>query len=248
VELQFSGELYYSAHSLGQHEVVVPKEHNKDLQDMEANEIDELFQVYQNRLLTHKNNPYIGYSLVIHNHGLGAGASVAHPHSQIFASEIIPTNIISEIEGSKNWHIKNSNCVYCEIVKQELELKQRTIEENEDFLAIAAYAPKFSGEIWILPKHHISHFELIRHDSRKNLANIFSTIIKKMDIGFGDPDYNFFIHTSPFKTYNTDKYYHFHIEITPRVSIWGGFELGAGMPIDVLLPEKVAEFMKEIKI
>ncbi len=233
---------------MGSHEVVVPFDHFKDLADMEPHELDNYLRVFQNRLLVHKNNPYIGYSLVIHNHGAESGASLAHPHSQIFAPEIIPKNIVSELEGAKDWFIKNENCVYCEILKEEQKYQKRVIDENEDYLAVAAYAPRFSGEVWIIPKHHITHFELIRDDSRKNLAKIFSNILKKIDIGFGDPAYNFYIHTSPFTNYNTDKYYHFHLEIMPRMSVWGGFELGAGMPIDVLLPEAVAEFLKGVQI
>jgi UDPglucose--hexose-1-phosphate uridylyltransferase len=115
-------------------------------------------------------------------------------------------------------------------------------------MAITAFAPKFSGELWILPKNHVTNFELIKHDSRRNLAKILSEIIKKLDIGFGDPAYNFFIHTAPFKNYDCERYFHYHIEIVPRVTVWGGYELGAGMPIDILLPESVSGFFKDINI
>jgi len=245
---QASGELYFSGHSTGAHEVIIYKDHYKDLQDMESFEIEEIFRVYQKRILEHKNNPDISYSLVIHNHGPESGASIVHPHSQIFAPAILPKNLFREIEGAKEYYIKNGSCVFCDIVRQEKKLGQRIIDENEDYIAIAAYAPRFSGEVWILPKYHTTYFELIRDDARQNLAKIFSKIIKKFDLGFGDPAYNFYVHSGPFRNYDPDRYYHFHIEILPRMSIWGGFELGAGMPIDVLLPELVAEYFREIKI
>jgi UDPglucose--hexose-1-phosphate uridylyltransferase len=63
-------------------------------------------------------------------------------------------------------------------------------------------------------------------------------------IGGNDPDYNFVIHTAPIKDEGED-YYHWHLQIIPRLTTPAGFEMGSGIYINVSLPEETAKFLKE---
>jgi UDPglucose--hexose-1-phosphate uridylyltransferase len=240
-----ASNIYYSTHSLGAHEVIIFKDHFKSFSELTANSIDEILSVYQNRIRFYYKDPDIEYVMLIHNHGPESGATVAHPHSQLFASSIIPTNLTKEIEGAEKYFKEKKNCVYCDIIKEEKNQKVRVIDENEDFIAFTFFAARFPFEIWILPKDHLTHYENIQEKSRMNLAEIMHQVLAKLDLKIGDPGYNLYIHSLPPDLLEGQKYYHFHIEITPRLSFWGGFELGAGIPIDVVSPEKAAMFLKQ---
>ena len=244
VVLQAS-KIYYSTHSLGGHEVIIFKDHFKDFSELSPKSIEEILRVYQQRTNFYYQDPEIEYVLVIHNHGPESGATVAHPHSQLFASSIIPTNLLKELEGSKEYFKKNGRCVYCDILQEEKEQKSRVILENEDWVAISFFAPRFPFETWILPKEHLSHFENIKTRTRRKLAEILHQVLAKIDLKLGDPGYNLYLHSLPPDLLEGHKFYHFHIEITPRLSFWGGFELGAGIPIDIVSPEKAALFLKK---
>jgi len=205
---------------------------------------DELLYNYQKRLVEHYKNPCVEYSLIIHNHGDRAGASIAHPHSQIMASAIIPSAIERELENSQKYFKRNDRCVFCDLVNDELKTKERLIFENEHFLATTAYAARFPFEVWVMPKSHQSDFVQMDKDARIQLGQIMGRVFASLDQKLKDPDYNFYIHTAPPRQGDPSAYYHWHIEILPRLTDMGGYELGTADFIDVVSPEKAALFLK----
>jgi UDPglucose--hexose-1-phosphate uridylyltransferase len=96
------------------------------------------------------------YVLVFKNYGEAAGASLEHSHSQIIALPIIPKRVSEEIEGAKNYFRYKDRCVFCDMVRQELQQRRRVINENKSFVSIAPFASRSPFETWILPKTHPS--------------------------------------------------------------------------------------------
>ena len=97
-----------------------------------------------------------------------------------------------------------------------------------------------------MPKTHQSKFENISDDQIDSLADISKNLFHQIGDVLNDPDLNFYIHSAPLKDQELD-YYHWHVEITPRISIYGGYELGSGMAIDIITPEQAAEFLRQGK-
>lgn len=242
-----AGKIYYSQKSIGGHEVITFIDHDKDLEELPASHLDELLEVYQKRINYYKENPSIEYAMPIHNHGAEAGESIEHPHSQLFASCVLPNVIFRELQGTQKFYKDEKKCIFCEIIKEEKRIKERIVLENEDFIVFTAYASRVPFEMWILPKKHQDRFEEIKNNERKELAEIFQIILRKLYNGLNDPPYNFYLHTSPLKENHYGLYYHWHIEVVPRLTRFGGFEFGSGMIIDVVSPEKSAEFLRKVK-
>ena len=119
------------------------------------------------------------------------------------------------------------------------------ISDNEDFLALAPFAPRSPFETMILPKAHESSFS--PRSSFRNLAEILQRTLKQIDSVLELPPYNMMIHTSPFRDENND-YYHWHIEIIPKLTKIAGFEWGSGFYINPTPPEEAAQFMREADI
>jgi UDPglucose--hexose-1-phosphate uridylyltransferase len=243
--LEQGGELYPVYKSLGYHEVIVLKDHKIDLQNLSLTLWDELLYVYAERLKVHYSNPAVEYSLVIHNHGENAGASIEHPHSQILASSVLPSYIKKELDGSQKYFEEKHSCVFCDLFKAEIETKERLIFENDEFVAFCFFAARFPFEIWVMPKKHQANFETIDKSMRLKLGEILSKIFKTLNQKLTDPDYNFYIHTAPPREGDPSDFYHWHIEIAPRLSKLGGYELGAGDFIDIVSPEKAAFFLRD---
>lgn len=243
-----AGKIYYSQKSAGGHEVISFIEHDRDLEELPPSYLDELFEVYQKRITFYKQNPSVEYVMPIHNHGAEAGESIEHPHSQLFASCIKPNVIIEELTGAEKFYQHEQRCIFCEIIKEEKKQGVRIVFENDNFIVFTAYAARVPFEMWLLPKRHQTRFEEMDAEKRKRLAQIMSMILKKLYYGLNDPPYNFYLHTSPTKENHFDKFYHWHIEIIPRLTRFGGFEWGSGIIIDVVSPERSAEFLRRIKI
>jgi UDPglucose--hexose-1-phosphate uridylyltransferase len=103
---------------------------------------------------------------------------------------------------------------FCDIINQERTTKTRVISENEDFIALAPFAPRSPFETIIFPKKHESSY---MPDGKVNLlAQILQRTLKQIDKVLDMPPYNMMIHTSPFKI-EANEFYHWYIEILPNL-------------------------------
>ena len=243
-----TGKIYYSQKSTGGHEVIVFLDHDADLEELPAAIFDELFSVYQGRIKYYQENPAIKYVMPIHNHGAEAGESIEHPHSQLFASSIIPNYLQKELDGAKKFFQEEKKCIFCEINKEEKRNGQRIVAENDRFIAYCAYASRAPFEMWVAPKEHLENFSEIKPETRKKLGEIVHQLMLKLYHGLNDPPLNFFLHDSPTSRNHQKGFYHWHLEVMPRLTRFGGYEMGSGVIIDIVSPEKSAEFLRKVKI
>ncbi len=243
--IEEGGNFYFSTKSVGGHEVIIIKDHQKEIYEGGWQLLDELFGVYQNRYKFYQKDPVIEYSMPIHNLGPEAAASIEHPHSQFFASSIIPNLVEEELAGAKKFFLDQNKCVFCAMIAEEKEHNCRIIAENEDFVGFTFFASRFPFEIWILPKKHSSCYEEISAGERENMAKLVFDILTKLNKTLKFPPLNWWIHSSPTKKDHLGDFYHWHMEIAPRVSKFGGYEMGSGIVIDVVSPERAAEFLKK---
>lgn len=237
--------IYEDTKSIGGHEVIIIKKHDQDIYEDGKAIVNELLGVYKNRYIAYDQDPVVEYTMVIHNHGPEAAASIEHPHSQLFASVIVPNYIQKEISGSKKYFEENRECVFCKIIEAEKENKQRVIFENKEFIAFTFFAARFPFEIWIVPKKHKADFAKITDQEQLSCAEALHEAIAKLNKALNFPPFNYWIHSIPCNGQESSDYYHWHLEIAPRVSKFGGYEMGSGIVIDVVPPEVAAEFLKK---
>lgn len=194
-----------------------------------------------------KKDPDIKIILIFKNHGLGAGTSLEHPHTQIVASPIVPPFIRRRYEIATQHYDNTGRCLYCDILADEVEASERIIMETGRFVVIHHFASHYTFEIWIMPKVHKLSFGDISEDEVKDLSKVLKEILLKLYVGLENPDYNFIIHTAPVDDEHKS-YYLWHIQIIPRLTQVAGFELGSGIYINIALPEETAAFMREFKM
>ncbi|WAC07651.1 MAG: galactose-1-phosphate uridylyltransferase [Thermodesulfobacteriota bacterium] len=239
--------MYDKMNGIGAHEVIIETaRHGSSLCQLNPKAFEDVLWTYRERIVDLQKDVRFRYVLIFKNHGVEAGASLAHSHSQLIALPIIPKLVMEEMEGSKNYYRYKDRCVFCDIVHQELDDKIRVVVENDDFLAITPFASRSPFEIWLLPKKHSSSFVNISPAEYSSLARIFKDVLSRLEAALEDPPYNFTLHTSPFNELIND-YYHWHFEIIPTLSKIAGFEIGSGFYINPTPPEEAATFLKEIK-
>jgi UDPglucose--hexose-1-phosphate uridylyltransferase len=98
--------------------------------------------------------------------------------------------------------------------------------------------------VWVLPKTHDSDFEDIQKYEAVNLASMMKNIIGKIDRVLDHPPYNYLLHTAPLKEPHLP-YFHWHIEIMPKLTKVAGFEWGSGFYINPVSPEEAAKFLRD---
>ncbi|MCB4790567.1 MAG: galactose-1-phosphate uridylyltransferase [Elusimicrobia bacterium] len=237
--------MYDKMNGIGAHEVIIETpDHNKEIPDMADKNVQDIFWAAKDRITDLKRDQRFEYILVLKNRGSAAGATLAHPHSQLIATPIVPKRVKEEISGAKSYFEQKERCVFCDIVTEEMSSIKRIVAENEDFLAFCPYASRSPFETWVIPKAHFSHFEYINENQVVSLGSIMKGLLKKMDNVLDTPPYNYIIHNSPLKDAELP-HYHWHIEIMPKLVQVAGFEWGSGFYINPTPPEEAAKFLRE---
>jgi UDPglucose--hexose-1-phosphate uridylyltransferase len=236
---------YRRMDGVGEHEVVVFRDHQKSLALFSVEQIKEVISAYQERYLDLMKKPFVKYISIFHNHLQEAGASIFHPHSQILATPVIDPDLNRAVINSKRFFETNKKCIYCQMNDWEIKKRERIVFENEEFLVICPFVSKAAFEMIITPKKHGAHFERIGEAEKEYLAQAFKEALFRLYKALDDPSYNFYLHTTAIGPGNYD-FYHWHWTILPKTSVWAGFELCTGIEISAIEPERAAEYLRKM--
>ena len=237
--------LFDRMNGIGAHEVIIETPvHNSSLAMLPDGSVEQVLWAYRDRVVDLKNDKRFRYILLFKNHGEPAGASLEHTHSQLIALPIVPKRVREEVDNSKRYFIEKERCIFCDMIRQEVETESRVILENDHFIALAPYAPRFPFETWLLPRQHSSAFENMPSTQYASLARLLREYLVRLDSVLSRPAYNFVIHTSPVGE-ETNDHYHWHIEMMPKLTKVAGFEWGTGFYINPTPPEEAARYLRE---
>ena len=253
--LQIEGDLdrrgvgmYDMSNGIGAHEVLIETPyHNKDIPDLLNQEVENIISMSCTRAKDLIKDKRFKYIMLFRNYGQAAGASLEHPHTQIIALPMVPKNAMEEIRGAQHYFEYRERCIFCDIIRQEIQEKERIILENKYFLSFCPFVSRFPFEIWIIPKRHSGYFCHMPQEEIPALATILKDTITKIKKVFVNLSYNFIIHSSPVNGEGDVEYYHWHIEFMPKLMRVAGFEWGTGFYIDPTPPELAVEYLKAIK-
>ena len=240
--------LFDRMNGVGAHEVIIETpNHQSTLALLPDRSIEEVLWAYRDRVLDLKNDRRFRYILLFKNHGEAAGASLEHTHSQLIALPIVPKRVREEVDNSKRYFDVKERCIFCDVIRQEVETGTRVILENDQFIALAPYAPRFPFESWILPRQHSSSFENQASPVYASVAKLMRDFLSRLDNVLNCPAYNYVIHTSPIGEEIND-HYHWHLEVMPKLTRVAGFEWGTGFYINPTPPEEAARFLREAEV
>ncbi|MDO8706806.1 MAG: DUF4921 family protein [Sulfuricaulis sp.] len=254
----------------GRHEVMIDHhQHGIAIHEMSEPHLALLFGAYRDRMeQLYRSNKRLRYVLVFKNFGPAAGASIAHTHSQVIATPVIPDNVQAEVSNSHAFYDKNHQCIFCSLIdealtfeatiydresgeiRRKISVGQYVIERGKKFIAIKPFASRYEWEVHILPLQHQSDFLRISQEDLADLARVVRRTMARLDAVLSGAQYNYFLHSLPHDKgcENCEASYHWHIEITPRTSIPSGFELGSGLFVNTVAPETAAEKLRAVNL
>ena len=244
-DLKRMGEgIYDQVTGVGANEVIIETPvHGRRQAQMDAQELENLFWAYRDRIIDLKKDSRMRSVLIYKNSGEAAGATLGHSYSLLLALPIVPGDIVDELRGAQKHYAYKERCIYCDIVRQETRLDLRVVSETRSFLAVEPFAPRVPFETWIIPKRHSPRYEEIDSKEVGDLAAVFKDVLSRLDHALNRPPYNYALHNAPFdNTY--DKVYHWHMEIIPRIGILSGLEWGSDLYVHSTPPEDSAAFLK----
>jgi UDPglucose--hexose-1-phosphate uridylyltransferase len=240
--------IYRSMSGVGIHEVIVEHpRHDMTTALLEQSEVVDILHAYLSRYVEIRNDPRVECIIIFKNHGESAGASIQHPHSQLVATPVVPSQVRYRIQDAVQFFDDTGECVFCSMLRQELTEKERIVFESRHFAAFIPYAALSPFHLWLFPKRHTSSFDDISDDEIEDLALCLKTVLAKVYFGLGNPDYNYSIRSVPTDERQTD-FFHWYLSIIPKVNQSAGLELGSGIFVNTALPEESAKFLRDVVV
>ncbi len=246
--------MYDIMDAIGAHEIIVETP-DHIITGVPPNEsIARVFKVMIDRISDLEKDQRIKYVLVVKNHGRSAGGGhLKHQRVQIIGTPVNLKRVKGELEGAKRYYDYKERCLFCDIIKQEMEAKKRVIMETKHFVALMPFASRFPFETWFLPKEHSCDFYKTPQDRASDFGEIVGQTFAKLRKVIGDFPYNIVLHTAPFRRaagrrgyWDTIEYdYHWHFEVLPILTRVAGFEWGSGFYINPLPPEDACKSVRE---
>ena len=228
----------------GLHDVFIESpEHLTSFTEVSNQQARWVFQAFRDRLLAASKVKGIRFAQLFKNEGQCAGASLEHIHSQLVAFDTTPQKVRQLLNRSEQFYQQRNTCYYCDLLKNEIRDGSRIVNETEHFIAYCPFASRFAFETWILPTQHANRFEQMEDEKLFDLACVARDAIKRIQRSMDGAAYNLVLRNSPFDLQSED-YYHWHLEILPRITNLAGFEIATGSFINSTLPEKAAHRLR----
>ena len=177
---------------------------------------------------------------VVQNWGGQAGARTNHLCLELYDLPQIPHRIAEELGGAARFVIRESECPWCRLVRDEVMRPDRLVWQDAHSVAFAPWASRSAFELWIVPREHEADFGRASDDAVRATATALRTVLGQLAVSLDGPPYNLVLHTAPLRE-RVDATYHWHWEIHPRLREIAGLELGTGLPVNPVSPEDAVE-------
>jgi UDPglucose--hexose-1-phosphate uridylyltransferase len=237
-----------AVNGFGVHDVIVETpDHSQVLALMPDSYVAEIIHIYKARYDELSLDPRIALITIFKNHGLDAGTSLEHPHSQMIATPVTSLQVRERFQQALRHFDDVGECMFCQMLNEELEEQTRIVTVSEHFVALEMYASPAPFCTHIYPRRHMASFGDISGTEVNDLARMLRLTLAKLYHGLADPDFNFTIRSAPADSVSV-KYFHWYLSVIPRLTRVAGFELGSGMFINTVLPEAAAEFLRKVDV
>lgn len=232
----------------GFHEVIIDSPDHARCMALQSDEhVAKILSLYKQRYNVLSLDRRISHITIFKNHGLDAGASLQHPHSQLIATPVIPSQVRHRLHEALRHYDDVGECMFCHMVEREIEDQTRVVIKSESFVAMEVFASPTPFATHIFPLRHMASFGDISEMEIADLARVLRTLLAKIYVGLENPDLNFTVRSGPAE-YAGARHFHWYVSVIPRLTRVAGFELGSGMFINTVLPEAAAEFLRKVAV
>ncbi len=166
--------------------VLYSPEHTLPPSQLSVDTWRKVVDLWTHRTREHSANPDIALVAVFENCGAAVGVTMPHPHGQIYAFPFIAPLVQTELASAREYaQAHNGACLFCSLLREELEERTRIVAANDDFVAFVPYAARFPAEIAMYARRHVRTLLDLSGGERSSLASLISIIRKKYDNLYG---------------------------------------------------------------
>jgi len=225
--------------------------HKARLAELTNEHVHKLARLWLDVFTDYASDPKIKYAFIFENRGEVVGVTMPHPHGQAYAYPFVPRNVREELSGAKEYFGETGQCLFCDLLAQEIDNGGRIIHSNEHF---ALYSPFFAQTAYsthITARRHVANIAQMTDAELDALGEIVRDASAMYDALFDQPfPYMMCMHNAPTDG-ESDEFYHFHIKFIPpmrsaeKQQFFASSETGAGAWCNPTCPEEKAKELRE---
>ena len=230
-------DLFWSAPAAGAHEVVInTPESVTSLADIPDDQRGRAMDVWRERMRAHSDASYVH---LIVNERAEAGASLPHSHAQLYALDFVPADVARERErfGAYATRTMGGNLL-ADLVQEEVRKRERVVSIDDEVVLIAPYGSRVPYQLMLAPRVPRMRFEDAGPTGTRMLGEALQRLAGRLG---ASPPLNMWVRTAP----RGAEHFNWRIDILPRLTHLAGLELGAGLHLNIVPPEKAAAELRE---
>jgi UDPglucose--hexose-1-phosphate uridylyltransferase len=215
-----------------------PHEHRALAQAGET--VEQMLRIARDAVAEATRTAQTDYLQVVQNWGAQAGARTNHLCLDLYDLPLIPHRVAEELGGAARFVIREGECPWCRLVREEARTRERLFWEDASTVAFAPWGSRSPFEVWIVPRTHEADFGRADDAAVRATANALRNVLGALGASLDGPAYNLVLHTAPLRE-RVDGTFHWHWEVHPRLREIAGLELGTGLPVNPVSPEAAVE-------
>ena len=190
-------------------------DHSKSLAEMEVSAIEKVVKEWQDQYQDLGSRDFIKYVQIFENKGAVMGCSNPHPHGQIWSQSTLPNEVEKKHIKQSDYFKQHQRSLLGDYLKQELELDERIIFQNDEFVVLVPFWAVWPFEVMIAPKTHQESIIKMNSTQVSAYAEAISVLTKSYDKLFNTSfPYSSGIHQAPTDGAN-HPHWHWHMSFYP---------------------------------
>ena len=163
--------------------VLYSPDHNASLASLEVERIRDVVDLWSDRTTHLRSQPNGEYVIVFENRGAEIGATISHPHGQIYAFDHVPSRPLRQLTAQ--W-------------QPDPNPADRLIFENNDWVVYCEFASVHPISLRLAPKTRVADLPSLSNEMRDSLAASLHTLFGALDALYEQPlPYMMWINQSP---------------------------------------------------
>jgi UDPglucose--hexose-1-phosphate uridylyltransferase len=229
-------DLHASSPAAGVHEVIVhTPTHLSSITDLGPEQLALAIDGWKERSSALAEAAYIH---VMVNEGAAAGASLEHTHAQIYGLGFVPTVVARERERFTAHKTRTmGGCLLCDLLQDEVRRRERVVAVDDEAVLLAPFASRMPYEFQLVPRTHAPSFAEASVSCAALLHEGLGRLRRTLG---GPPPLNLWVRSAP----KGAEMFHWHVDVVPRLTRLAGFELGTGLNVNIVAPERAAEELR----
>ncbi|KUN00438.1 hypothetical protein AQI95_34640 [Streptomyces yokosukanensis] len=229
--------------------MVFGSEHDTSLAQLSEQRVRTVIEAWADRTTALNALPDVEQVVCFENRGSEIGATLAHPHGQIYAYPFMPSRFERMQRASRHAHARGTGCVFCSVLATELTAGHRVVARSPHWTAFVPHAARWPYEVHLYANRHVPDLAALTAEERADLAAAYRSLLRRFETVAEAPlPYMALWIQAPARGERTHSHLHAQIfsdRATPlKPKRLAAGELGAGTFISEVEPEQAAAALR----